>query len=146
MSTKDADHNAEPIILLVDGDCVLCHGITRFVTKRDPNAQFRFAALQSKAGQRLLQAGGLSTTDITTFVMIANGRYYTKSEAALRMLRKLDGAWKWLYGAIVVPRVLRDWVYDRIAINRYKLFGKVEPACPLPTAAMRERSIEDDIE
>ncbi|MUT67006.1 thiol-disulfide oxidoreductase DCC family protein [Paenibacillus sp. NEAU-GSW1] len=145
-SVIDTKQTTETNLVLVDGDCALCHGLTRFVTKRDPNAHFRFAALQSAAGQRLLEAGGLSTYDLKTLVLIANGRYYTKSGAALRIFRKLGGGWSWFYGAIVVPRILRDWVYDRIAANRYKLFGKVEPACPLPTAEMRERTISDEYE
>ncbi|WP_042161727.1 thiol-disulfide oxidoreductase DCC family protein [Paenibacillus gorillae] len=140
----DAEGGAGQITLLVDGECVLCHWITRFVTKRDSKERFRFAALQSKAGQRLLQAGGLSTEDLDTFVMIDGSRYYTKSDAALRVLRQLDGAWPLLYGAVIVPAPLRNVVYSLIAGTRYKVFGRVEESCPLPTAAMRNRSLEDE--
>ncbi|MFF2089639.1 thiol-disulfide oxidoreductase DCC family protein [Paenibacillus sp. NPDC058174] len=140
----DAGGGTGQITLLVDGECVLCHWITRFVTKRDTRERFRFAALQSKAGQRLLKAGGLSTEDLDTFVMIDGSRYYTKSDAALRVLRQLDGGWPLLYGAVIVPAPLRNIVYTLIAGTRYKLFGRVEESCPLPTAAMRNRSLEDE--
>lgn len=136
-----ASYSGEPIILLIDGKCNLCHGITRFVIKRDPAAMFRFASLQSEQGQRLLRKGGLSESDLDTFVMIENGRYYKKSTAALRVCRKLGGAWSFLYVGIVVPLAIRDRVYDFIAKRRYRWFGHHE-SCLVPTENIRKRFME----
>ncbi|WP_240703042.1 thiol-disulfide oxidoreductase DCC family protein [Cohnella luojiensis] len=133
----------EPIILLIDGQCNLCHGITRFVIKRDPEAKFRFASLQSELGQRLLQAGGLSKDSLDTVVMIEHGsRYSIKSTAALRLCRKLGGFWPLLYGGIVFPRFIRDRVYDFIASRRYRWFGR-QDSCLMPTENIRSRFLED---
>ena len=141
MPTTTID-SSQSVILLIDGQCNLCHGITRFVIKRDPTAKFRFASLQSECGQRLLRAGGLSTTNIDSFVMIDHGRYYTKSTAALRTYRMLGGAWPLLYGGIVVPKAIRDRVYEFIAKRRYRWFGQHD-SCLLPTENIRKRFIED---
>lgn len=136
----DAD---EPIILLIDGQCNLCHGITRFVIKRDPGARFRFASLQSELGQQLLLAGGLSKDSLDTVVMIEHGsRYSVKSTAALRLSRKLGGFWPLLYGGIIFPRFIRDRVYDFIASRRYRWFGR-QDSCLMPTENIRSRFLED---
>lgn len=132
----------QPIVLLVDGHCHLCHGITRFVIRRDRAKRFRFASLQSGAGQRLLIQGGLAPSDLDTFVMIRGLRYYTKSSAALCVFRQLPGLWPLLYAFILVPVPIRDWVYDQIASRRYRWFGRTE-ACLLPTAELRSRFIDD---
>ncbi|WP_256761446.1 thiol-disulfide oxidoreductase DCC family protein [Cohnella sp. WQ 127256] len=131
----------EPIILLIDGQCNLCHGITRFVIKRDPRAQFRFASLQSEVGQQLLLKGGLLRNDLDTFVMIDNDRYYTKSTAALRTCRKLGRLWTLLFVARVVPLFIRDRVYDFIASRRYRWFGHQE-SCLIPTESIRSRFLD----
>ncbi|MFX3635137.1 MAG: thiol-disulfide oxidoreductase DCC family protein [Candidatus Pristimantibacillus sp.] len=130
-----------PIVLLIDGECNLCHWITKFVLKRDKTERFRFASLQSQAGLYLLQQGGLPTDDMDTFVMIQGSQYYTKSEAALHVFRHFGGLWPLLYAAIIVPRFLRDWIYDVIAGNRYRLFGHGD-ACVLLTPDLRSRFIE----
>ncbi|MFC4101162.1 thiol-disulfide oxidoreductase DCC family protein [Paenibacillus xanthanilyticus] len=119
-------------IMLIDGECALCHGITRFVIARDPAKRFRFVALQSPAGIGLLRRHGLPEGDMDTFVLIDGGRAYVKSEAALWVLRKLGGGWRMLAMLMVVPSFIRDWAYDRIAGSRYRLFGRSE-VCLLPT-------------
>ncbi|GIO12767.1 hypothetical protein J19TS2_23220 [Cohnella xylanilytica] len=111
----------EPIVLLMDGSCLLCRRITRFVAARDSRGVFRFASIQSPAGTRLLERGGLPTREPDTFVMIENGRYYTKSEAALRVFRRLGGPWPLLFAGIAIPAALRDWAYLGI-----RLFGKAQ--------------------
>ena len=133
-----------PIILLIDGKCLLCSGITQFVVKRDKSRRFRFAALQSKAGQELLRAGHLPTDDIDTFVMIRDGRYETKSNAALRVLRELDGWWRVLFLFIAVPRSLRDRIYDYIARNRYGWFGMTD-VCKIPPKLLTDRFLENGV-
>lgn len=132
-------------ILLIDGQCLLCNGITRFVAKRDKAKAFHFASLQSEAGQQLLIEGHLPIDDINTIVMVQDGKYYTKSEAALRVFRKLDGFWPILYMFTLIPFAWRNAVYDRIARNRYKWFGKAD-ACLLPTADVSGRFLENGIE
>lgn len=120
----DKDQKRRPIILLIDGECLLCHGVTQFVIRRDPSARFRFATLQSDFGTGLLERAGLSTRDRDTFVMIDNGIYYSRSTAALRTLWQLGGIWRLCYAGIVVPVSLRDRVYHWIARNRYLWFGR----------------------
>lgn len=131
----------EPAVLLVDGQCLLCNRITHFVAKRDKARAFRFAMLQSPIGQQLLVDGSFPLDDIDTFVMVQGERYYTKSDAALRVFRKLDGWWRILYLFIVVPLSWRNWVYDNIARNRYRIFGRAD-VCLLPTPELMERFME----
>lgn len=129
------------IVLLIDGECHLCHWITRFVLKRDKINRFKFASLQSEAGIYLLQQGGMPIDDMDTFIMIQGNQYYIKSEAALHVFRHFSGLWPLLYVGILVPRFIRDWIYDRIAGNRYRLFGRSE-ACLLITPDLRSRFLE----
>ncbi|RKP55003.1 DUF393 domain-containing protein [Cohnella endophytica] len=129
------------IYLLIDGECTFCHRMAKFVYRRDRAGRFRFAPLQSEAGQRLLKREGLSLNHPDTFILIQDGRYYTKSEAALRVFRKLDGVWPLLYGLVVFPVKIRDKVYDGIARRRYRLFGR-RAACMLPEVGLRERFVE----
>ncbi|SFE26351.1 Predicted thiol-disulfide oxidoreductase YuxK, DCC family [Paenibacillus algorifonticola] len=129
-------------LLLVDGQCQLCSKISQFVIARDQAACFRFATLQSPAGQYVLEQHLLSTSDSDTFVMIEDGCCYTKSEAALRVLRQLKGLWPLLYGLMIVPALLRNVVYDWIAAKRYGWFGQVEH-CLLPNADQQILLIEE---
>jgi len=138
---KQAASTREPIILLIDGQCYLCHGITRFVVRRDARQRFRFASLQSRIGQQLLESGRMSTSDLDTFVMVDRGRYYTKSTAALLVMRHLGGFWPLLSIFRLVPRWLRDLVYDGIALRRYRWFGRSEQ-CLLPSRELRNRFLE----
>jgi len=129
--------NSHPI-LLFDGVCNLCNGFVQFVIKRDPQAKFRFAALQSEEGQQLLKHYNLPIDDIFSVILIENEKIHFRSSAALRMLRHLSGAWSWLYGFIIVPRFIRDFVYKFIAQNRYKWFGEKEQ-CMIPTPELKSR-------
>ncbi|MDO7907289.1 DCC1-like thiol-disulfide oxidoreductase family protein [Paenibacillus sp. JX-17] len=127
-------------IVLVDGVCHFCQGLTKWIIKRDPEGQFHFASQQSDIGKKLLQEGGLSTDRMDTFVLIENGVYYTRSTGALRIARKLKFPYPLLYAFIAVPRFLRDAVYNYVARHRYRWFGKdEEDACRLPTPDIRER-------
>ncbi|TVX97690.1 thiol-disulfide oxidoreductase DCC family protein [Cohnella terricola] len=135
----------KPILLLIDGQCNLCHGIARFVIRRDHKAVFRFASLQSSLGQRLLSEGGLRADDLDTFVMIEDGSFYTKSTAALRTCRRLGMPWALTYAGMAVPRALRDKVYDWIAARRYGWFGRHD-RCLVPTPDVRGRFVEDGTE
>lgn len=124
-------------IVLFDGECHFCDASVQFILARDRKAAFQFAALQSEAGQALLKEFSVPS-DVNSLVLIEGSYYYTKSTAALKIAKQLDGLWKLLYGAILIPRPIRDGLYRYIAKNRYKWFGKKE-ACRLPSAEQRER-------
>ena len=81
-------------------------------------------------------------TDVETFVVIADGKAYLRSDAAIRVARHLRGAWRWLGAVKIIPRPVRDWVYDLVARNRYRWFGRRDQ-CIVPTAEIRERFVED---
>ncbi len=130
-----------PSIILFDGVCNLCSGSVQFIIARDANKVFRFASLQSEIGKQLLIQYQLPTTDFNTIVFIENNIVYTKSTAALRIARKLDGFWYLLYAFILVPTFIRNAVYDYIGRNRYRFWGKKEE-CWLPTADMKSRFLE----
>ena len=128
--------------MLFDGVCNLCNAVTRFVIQHDPSpGRFRFAALQSATGQRLLREHGLPTDDFDGFVLVEDGRASLRSTAALRVLKRLGLPWSLLWLLILVPRPLRDPVYGWIARNRYRWFGKRE-ACMVPTPDVRARFLD----
>ena len=125
-------------IVLFDGVCNLCNGLVRFIIKRDRNGKFKFASLQSEIGQQWLLRFGLAKNEFESFVLIEGDKYYVKSAAALKMLRGLGGIWKVFYVFILVPRPVRDFMYDLIAKSRYKIFGK-RNICMIPTPELKER-------
>jgi predicted DCC family thiol-disulfide oxidoreductase YuxK len=125
-------------ILLFDGVCNLCSRVVQFVIRHDPAGRFRFAALQSPAGQRLLVEHGLPADALDTFVLIEGARCFTRSDAAIELARRLDGAWRWLRLAAVVPRPIRDWAYGVLVRNRYRWFGRRE-SCMVPTPELSQR-------
>lgn len=128
----------QPAIILFDGVCHLCDAAVRFVISQDKKKKFSFAALQSQSGQQLLQQYGLHTTHFKTFILIKEGRVYKQSAAALTVLKGLSWYWRWTQIFWLVPSVLRDGVYNFIAQNRYKWFGKKE-ACSIPAPHVRNR-------
>ena len=113
-----------------------------FIISHDPRARFRFAALQSPAGKELQCTYGLDPSALDTLILIEYGRVYTRSTAALRIARRLSGAWPLLGSLILVPRPVRDFLYDQFAGNRYRWFGKRED-CMTPGAELRERFLLD---
>ncbi len=128
-------------VLLFDGVCNLCNGAVQFIIKRDTDAQFRFASLQSDAGQALLNQHDLPTEDFDTMVYIEGDAVYTKSTAGLRIARRLSGLWPLLYAFIVIPRPLRDAVYGIIVRNRYRWFGRRDE-CMIPSPDLQSRFLE----
>jgi predicted DCC family thiol-disulfide oxidoreductase YuxK len=128
-------------IILFDGVCNLCNGWVQFIIKRDARALFRFAALQSRAGQRILTQYGLCPQLLDSMVLIDAGSVFTKSDAVLRIVGYLPGMWPLLGLLRIVPRWLRNGAYDRIAENRYRWFGKKD-ACMLPTGNVAHRFLE----
>lgn len=125
-------------IILFDGVCNLCSGSVQFIIKRDPAAYFRFASLQSDFGQRQLARFKLDQNSFHSIILVQGDRYFERSDAALAIVRKLSGAWPMLYGFKILPRFLRDAIYNLISRNRYKFFGKKD-ACWLPTPELKSR-------
>ncbi|MBC3538253.1 thiol-disulfide oxidoreductase DCC family protein [Rufibacter sediminis] len=124
--------------ILFDGVCNLCNGFVQFVINNDPESYFRFASLQSEVGQQVLKTHGLPTEQFKSVLLLENGQLYTRSSAALRIVRRLSGGWSWLYALVIVPKFLRDPLYDWVSRNRYRWFGQQE-SCMLPTPALRAR-------
>jgi predicted DCC family thiol-disulfide oxidoreductase YuxK len=127
--------------VLFDGVCNLCDGTVQFVIAHDSAARFRFAPLESDAARRMLMECAAEGPLPDSVALIDEGRLYTRSTAALRIARGLGFPWALIYGLIVVPRPLRDWVYDLIARYRYRWFGRRD-SCMMPTAEVRGRFLE----
>jgi predicted DCC family thiol-disulfide oxidoreductase YuxK len=132
---------ADQLIILFDGVCNFCNSAVDFVIKRDKRSVFKFAALQSQAGQKILADNNLTDIDPNSFIFIEGNNIYFKSTAALRVCRYLDGWWPSMYGFIIVPKKIRDGVYSWVAKNRYKWFGK--DSCTIPNAEVRARFLNN---
>jgi len=130
-------------VVLFDGVCNLCSGSVQFLIEHDPQATLRFAPLQSESAQALLEEVGLTDYDFDTIVLVEGEEYYTKSDAALRIARRLERPWSLLWVGRYVPRVLRDAAYDAVASSRYAVFGKKD-RCMVPTPEIRDRFLESD--
>lgn len=128
-------------ILLHDGDCGFCQRGVRFAYRRDPRGRIAFAPLQSATGRRLLREHGLPESKLDSLVLIHAGRAHERSTGALRAARLLRWPWSWLGGVgLLVPRVVRDAVYDAVARRRHRLWHA--SACPIPPARVRDRFLE----
>lgn len=133
---------AAPLILF-DGDCNLCNGAVQFVLRRDARASFRFAALASRAAQQALVGAAVGGPLPDSIVLVQRGRVHVKSAAALAIARQLRFPWPLLTVFWLVPYPLRDLVYDWIARNRYRWFGR-RASCLVPTPALRARFLDAD--
>lgn len=127
-------------VILYDGVCIFCSRWVRFVATRDAARRFRFTAIQSPYGTRMAQALGIDPSDPDTNAVIHGGVACFKSDAALTVLSHLPG-WGWTKALFAVPRPLRNAVYNLVARNRYRIFGKYEQ-CFVPDADLRARVIE----
>jgi predicted DCC family thiol-disulfide oxidoreductase YuxK len=118
-------------IILIDGVCVLCPRWYGFVSARDLSHRFRFVAIQQPEGRAMAAEHGVDPENPTTFILLDAGVAHFRSEAGLRILRELPG-WRWTRMLRIIPRPLRDALYDLVARNRYRWFGRLD-ACILPT-------------
>jgi predicted DCC family thiol-disulfide oxidoreductase YuxK len=125
-------------IILFDGVCNFCDRSVQFVLRRDKKAYFNFASLQSEIGQNLLEKYKIPKDKFESLVLIENDKAFLFSTGALRIARKLNGAWPLLYGFIIIPPFIRNFFYKLIANNRYRLFGKKEE-CMIPSPEWRSR-------
>lgn len=129
-------------LILFDGDCNLCNGFVQFVIRRDPKARYRFAALQSDAARRALEAVGADPESLPdSIALVCGGRVQVKSGAALAITRRLRGLWPLLSLFWLVPYPLRDLVYDFIARYRIRWFGRRD-SCMVPTPELRARFLD----
>jgi predicted DCC family thiol-disulfide oxidoreductase YuxK len=133
-------------VILYDGVCGLCNHGVRLVLKRDRKRVFRFASLQSSAGQEILARHGITPDALDTFYVVrdfelAGERVLSKSSAAIYTAARLGGVWKAAAMMRLLPLRVRDWVYDTIARHRYRMFGRYD-TCPLPEARYRDRFLD----
>ena len=127
-------------LILFDGVCVFCSRWVAFVIARDRAAQFRFMTIQSEGGRALAARLGIDVEEPETSAVVLDGVGYMKSDAALMVLQRLP-RWGWVGVAWLCPRAIRDFIYDRIARNRYRIFGKLD-ACMVPTPELRMRFVD----
>jgi predicted DCC family thiol-disulfide oxidoreductase YuxK len=127
-------------LILFDGVCKWCNAWVSFTIAHDSDGQFKLGTLQSEPAQRILRDLGLSATDYQTFLLLEEGHVYTKSTAALRVIRQLSRWWPLYYLCVLVPVPFRDVAYDFVACHRYRWMGRTA-TCRVPTQAERERFI-----
>lgn len=132
--------NEQPIILF-DGVCNFCNSAVNFVIKRNKKTIIQFAPMQTDAGKKLLQRYDLPAEVMQSFVFIEKEKAYTQSTAALKVCRYMNALWPLCYGFIIVPKFIRDGIYNWIGRNRYKWFG-VRQECMIPTPEVKERFLK----
>lgn len=128
-------------VVLFDGVCKLCNGWAKFLIRHDTEGRVRLASVQSPEGQMLLVWAGLPVDAFDTMAVIRGNHYWTRSDAFFEVIALLQSPWPVLRLLRVCPRPIRDGLYDRIALNRYRLFGKHD-ACPLLTADHKRRFLQ----
>jgi predicted DCC family thiol-disulfide oxidoreductase YuxK len=133
-------------LILYDGVCGLCNRLNQFVLPRDTRNVFDFASIQSDAGRQVLTRLGRNPDDLTTFYVVVGYRgaaavMLSKARAALFVMKALGAPWRWLGMFGVLPNALLDAVYDVVARNRYRLFGRSE-SCLMPAAKYKHRFID----
>ena len=125
-----------------DGFCNLCNAsVQESVIKYDPHKKFKLGSLQSNQGKALMQTHALDELDMSSFILIKDNMVYTRSSAALKVVKEMSGLWPLLYAFMIVPKPIRDAVYTVIAKNRYRWFGKKE-FCMVPDENVKDRFIE----
>lgn len=125
-------------LIVFDGVCALCSGFVRFVLRHDAHGQFRFVPAQSALGAALYRHYGLDPENWESNLLIADGRLYMRSEAAIEIVGRFGGAWRAMPVLRAVPRRWRDRLYDLIAANRYRWFGRHD-YCAVPDPALADR-------
>ena len=129
---------AHPSIILFDGVCNFCNGMVNFIIRQDKEKIFRFAPLQSEAGQKLLSQYQLPLENLDSFILVDQGKVYKSSTASLKLYNKLPWYWKWTQVFWIIPAFMRNAVYDFMARNRYKWFGKKDQ-CMIPSPEVKSR-------
>lgn len=141
------DENLPPYInqtdkvILFDGVCKLCNAWSNFIIQNDKARKFKLASVQSPEGKAILSHFGYPTDYYETMLVVHGNKCYEKSDAFLFVMNELAYPWKFMIIFKVIHKTIRNWLYDRIALNRYQLFGKYE-YCNLPTADHKERYLD----
>lgn len=125
-------------IILFDGVCNLCNSSVNFVIRKDKNDVFRFAALQSEIGKKYINKFSIDPSQTDSIILVEGEKHYVKSSAALTIAKSLKGVYPLFYGFMIIPNFIRNWVYDYIAKNRYKWYGKKE-SCMIPTPELKSK-------
>ncbi len=128
--------------ILFDGVCNLCNKAVTFIIDHDPKDQFRFAALQSEVGVKLLSQYNIDSEKIDSIILINNDKAFIKASAALRIAKHLSGGWPILYGFVILPKFLTNSIYDFVARNRYDWFGKKDN-CMIPTPELKSKFLDN---
>ena len=128
-------------LIVFDGECVLCSAFVRFVFRRDRRGRFRFTMAQSRLGQALYRHYGLDQQEFETNLVLLDGLLHAKMASFATVMGALGWPWRALAALRLIPRPIGNWLYDRIARNRYRLFGRYE-SCRLPPPELRARVIE----
>lgn len=129
-------------VVLFDNVCKLCEAWSKFLIRYDRQERFKLCSVQSPEGQAILGFFGMSTDSFETMVLVEGNKAFTRSDAFLRVVRRLPMPWRLLVMFQVIPRILRDWLYDRIALNRYRLFGRHDH-CLVPSEKALKRFISN---
>ena len=132
----------DDVAILFDAECVVCSGWVHFVLKWDREGIIRIGAVQSDVGRALLTYAGLDPGDIDTMLLVERAVPYARSSAVLRACRHFRFPMSLARVGLIVPGFVRDWLYDRVARNRYRLFGKRD-MCTIPAPEHRARFLTD---
>jgi predicted DCC family thiol-disulfide oxidoreductase YuxK len=133
MSSLPPGVTAADRVILFDAVCKLCNGWARFLIRFDRDKRFKLATVQSPEGQAILAFYGMPTHEFETMLLVEGPRAFTKSTAFIRVVARLPFPWPLAAAAWVVPAFIRNWLYDRIARNRYAIFGRYD-TCVIPSA------------
>ena len=128
-------------IILFDAICVICNGWAKFLIQHDQHQKFKLASVQSPLGEAILKHYSMSTEHYSTMVVILNGQRYLESTALLKVMQHLGLPFSLMNSGYLMPRPLRDFLYRRIALNRYQLFGTTDQ-CLLPSAENKQHFLE----
>lgn len=128
-------------IVLFDGVCNLCNKAVTYIINHDSEDQFRFAALQSDIGKKLLKEHDINPEEIDSIILIQDGMSFIKASAAIRIAKHLSGATSLLYGFIIFPKFITNSIYDLVAGNRYSWFGKKDN-CMIPTPDLKSKFLD----
>lgn len=134
---------ADDRVILFDGVCKLCNGWSQFIIKHDKQHCFKLCSVQSEEGQKILAYFNMPTDKFDTMLYVQGSQHFEKSDAFLKIIKRLGYPWKAFYGFKIIPIGLRNWMYDRIALNRYSLFGKYD-TCILPRKEDRGRFLKSE--
>jgi predicted DCC family thiol-disulfide oxidoreductase YuxK len=146
MTAKKYPPNLETndCVILFDGVCKLCNAWSQFIIKYDKEEQFKLCSVQSPEGQKILSYFKMPTDHFDTMLYVEGNQSFEKSDAFLHVVNKLGYPWRSFYLFKLLPKNIRNWFYDRIALNRYFLFGKYD-TCMLPSKENENRFLKNEI-